>query len=146
MVQSGQVEICRIDGTCPPEWKRQFLVREQKRKKSPQTPATIGPFKPNPHKSKSSERLPPPKPHTPRWYKYHEQNGICHYCLEKIDPTEWTIDHKKPRLHGGIGHPENTVGCCWTCNHEKGSQTYEAFMVSEYLKRKRAQATKKRNS
>lgn len=46
----------------------------------------------------------------------------CQYCAEVFDHQDLTIDHVIPRMAGGKTNFENTVTCCKTCNHKKGSK------------------------
>ena len=45
--------------------------------------------------------------------------GCCAYCGDK--PNYLTIDHVKPRIHGGDSMRNNLVPACRTCNANKGS-------------------------
>jgi len=50
---------------------------------------------------------------------------ICHYC----NKSGSTIDHKIPVAEGGKQSPANCVCCCEKCNQEKGSLTYEDYII-----------------
>lgn len=45
----------------------------------------------------------------------------CNFCGVELKPNEVTIDHVKPRSHGGTNSWLNLVCSCWNCNQEKGS-------------------------
>jgi hypothetical protein len=46
----------------------------------------------------------------------------CGYCgVSELDAAaELTVDHYRPRSHGGPHEPENWVYCCHACNEFKG--------------------------
>jgi len=43
----------------------------------------------------------------------------CQYCLKKISHKSLTIDHVKPKSHGGKNVWENVVAACKPCNSHK---------------------------
>lgn len=45
--------------------------------------------------------------------------GLCAYCREN---RATTIDHIKPRSKGGSSLRSNSLPCCQSCNHDKGSE------------------------
>jgi 5-methylcytosine-specific restriction endonuclease McrA len=64
---------------------------------------------------------------------YLLQDGHCFYCQQPmllpspphhkcpLPPQRITLEHLVPRAHGGTHHPDNIVGACCRCNHERGS-------------------------
>lgn len=47
----------------------------------------------------------------------------CAYCnATPIDDKSLTIDHVKPRAHGGEDVTSNCIPACKRCNHDKGSR------------------------
>lgn len=75
--------------------------------------------------------LPTPRAGSYRYVTWHSQSGICHYCKQLTEGNRWTLDHKHPRSKGGkhkYNGRLNLVGCCMTCNHLKGSLTYDEFI------------------
>ena len=53
--------------------------------------------------------------------------GQCGYCGVHEDNVGalLTLDHHRPRLHGGSADDENLVYCCPKCNEHKGSYWHE---------------------
>lgn len=69
-----------------------------------------------------------PMGNTARTKTFVEQNGVCHYCDKQTEYKEWTVDHLIPTCRGGGNGRSNKVGCCATCNREKGPLTeFEAM-------------------
>jgi len=75
----------------------------------------------------------------PRGLRLHTiQNGLCFYCNKFVEYRSkvkhngrnvlgWTIDHRTPICRGGDNSWQNTVGCCYQCNHEKSCLTELEF-------------------
>lgn len=57
--------------------------------------------------------------------------GRCHYCLEKLTPKTFTVDHVVPLSAGGTDALRNLVACCKYCNKFKGSKLMDARMEAE---------------
>ena len=68
------------------------------------------------------------------------QDGRCHWCdrecysgpfagAEALLEDAFTSDHIVPRWRGGSDNPENVVGACWKCNHDRS-------VIEGYLLRK----------
>ena len=50
--------------------------------------------------------------------------GKCSYCGKIMNPfLEFSIDHVHPRSRGGADGLHNYVGCCRSCNSQKGART-----------------------
>lgn len=51
----------------------------------------------------------------------------CAYCEVHEDAVgaTLTVDHHRPRAHGGTDEVENLVYCCSRCNEHKGAYWYE---------------------
>ncbi|MCE2395916.1 HNH endonuclease [Candidatus Poribacteria bacterium] len=51
----------------------------------------------------------------------------CGYCgVHEVDVgSTLTIDHHRPRRHGGTDDNENVVYCCTRCNQHKGAYWHE---------------------
>lgn len=50
-------------------------------------------------------------------------NNRCAYCSQPpIDDKSLTIDHVKPRAHGGQDQTTNCIPACKRCNADKGSE------------------------
>lgn len=52
-------------------------------------------------------------------------NYTCQYCGKKVSPSNFTIDHVKPRSKGGAGSWENFAVACFPCNVKKRDRTPE---------------------
>lgn len=54
---------------------------------------------------------------------YDSTSGRCHLCGEKIDfdayPTEWEVDHSRPRSKGGTEHGNNLYPAHKSCNRAR---------------------------
>jgi hypothetical protein len=55
-------------------------------------------------------------------------NNSCVYCGSS---ENLTLDHVKPKTRGGRDEARNLVCACQTCNHQKGSQHWLAWWVSQ---------------
>jgi 5-methylcytosine-specific restriction endonuclease McrA len=62
------------------------------------------------------------------WHAMHGRNQDfrCAYCGRDFCASfdnfhSLTFDHIKPESHGGAHTFENTLACCWPCNHLKGA-------------------------
>lgn len=53
------------------------------------------------------------------WWKNKVAQGICHYCGEKFQPKELTLDHIVPVARGGRSTKGNCVPACKECNNQK---------------------------
>lgn len=82
-------------------------------------------------KKKQIPPLPTPRIGSWRYFTWHNQNGICHYCKQLTGGERWTVDHRHPKSKGGKQNHNNKfnlVGCCQSCNHLKGSLTEQEFL------------------
>ena len=62
--------------------------------------------------------------------------GRCFHCNKPIDRGEFTLDHLRPKFHGGDDHLHNLVFACWSCNQSKAGNDlaiYEAKRASAFL-------------
>lgn len=67
-----------------------------------------------------------------RWLLY-ERDQRCAYCRQEIPRlVDFTLDHVVPLAKGGKHEFENLVGCCSSCNRDKGQMS-----AAEYLETKR---------
>jgi len=57
------------------------------------------------------------------WWQQQCQLGVCHYCHEKVDPDDVTMDHIVPVSRGGTSTKGNVVPCCKDCNSKKAYLT-----------------------
>ena len=66
-----------------------------------------------------------------QWWKNKISKGLCHYCCEKFDPKELTMDHIIPLSRGGKSAKGNVVPCCIKCNREKKYYTPVDILIKE---------------
>jgi len=57
--------------------------------------------------------------------------GQCFYCLRKLGPDSWVIEHVRSRPEGSNGF-RNVVAACRGCNNRKGSSPARDFVRSLY--------------
>ena len=58
--------------------------------------------------------------------------GCCAYCGKQGDEHALTIDHVRPRSHGGSSLRSNLVPACVSCNQAKGSERdWETWFQSQ---------------
>ena len=56
-----------------------------------------------------------------------KKNKCCVYCGCN-EPLALTIDHKTPKIRGGLDNPGNLHVCCWICNQVKGNLNHSEFL------------------
>jgi 5-methylcytosine-specific restriction protein A len=54
-----------------------------------------------------------------QWWKQKLAKGICHYCEQKFEKEELTMDHILPIGRGGKSQKGNVVASCKECNNNK---------------------------
>ena len=64
------------------------------------------------------------------WWKQKLQAGLCHFCGQKFQAKELTMDHLVPLARGGLSTKNNLVPACKECNAKKKLST----PVDELLK------------
>lgn len=69
-----------------------------------------------------------------KWDVWSRDDYKCTYCGIG---RELSLDHIVPELHGGDVTVENLITACSNCNRKKGSMSYEEFINSKWLARKR---------
>lgn len=52
---------------------------------------------------------------------YHKYGLVCAYCGESLTKDTKTIDHKFPKVYGGVSILDNLLPACPKCNEEKSS-------------------------
>ncbi len=69
---------------------------------------------------------------------FERDNYKCHYCGQKVNENNATLDHKIPLSKGGTNSKDNLVVCCFECNSIKRGKTLEevAPKLLERLKKK----------
>ncbi len=55
---------------------------------------------------------------------FDRTDGHCGYCWVK---PATTIDHIKPKCHGGSNGYDNVIGACLQCNNDKGAMSLAEF-------------------
>lgn len=91
-------------------------------------------------RQKKRKRIDPKGKQYKKWQETRERylapktELLCYICKKPLTKETATLDHVKPKgSHPELRHDENNLQvCCWQCNGDKGSQSYEA-----YLKRRR---------
>jgi 5-methylcytosine-specific restriction endonuclease McrA len=68
---------------------------------------------------------------TSPWWKQELAKGICHYCGQKFEPAELTMDHILPVVRGGKSVKSNCIVCCKECNNEKKYLTPAEMILRE---------------
>ncbi len=53
------------------------------------------------------------------WWKRRRSTGLCHYCGQKFNPADLTMDHLIPISRGGRNNKGNVVPACKPCNNKK---------------------------
>ncbi len=66
-----------------------------------------------------------------QWWLNLLNSGICHYCEEKFDKDELTMDHILPLCRGGKSTKGNIVPCCKECNSEKSYLTPVEMILND---------------
>jgi 5-methylcytosine-specific restriction endonuclease McrA len=56
------------------------------------------------------------------WWKQKRAQGLCHYCHQKVAPSDITMDHIVPLIRGGRSVRGNVVPACRPCNSKKNGQ------------------------
>ena len=54
-----------------------------------------------------------------QWWKNLRGRGQCHYCKQRFDAKELSMDHVVPLSRGGKTVKTNLVACCKPCNNKK---------------------------
>ena len=80
------------------------------------------------------EKLKAKKLRNSQWWKNKIARGVCHYCEEKFDPEELTMDHIVPLARGGESTKGNVVPCCKSCNNKKKHYTPTEMILDELKK------------
>jgi len=61
------------------------------------------------------------------------EQGLCFYCLRKIQESNFTIDHVIPRCNGKEDNSyRNVVSCCFECNSRKQGREATDFLKQLY--------------
>jgi hypothetical protein len=66
-------------------------------------------------------------------------NCQCVYCGTIYEPEQLTLDHVRPRCHGGPTLTSNLVPSCRDCNRSKGTRNWLEWMRSTFGITKREQ-------
>ncbi len=66
-----------------------------------------------------------------QWWLNLLNSGICHYCEEKFEKEELTMDHILPLCRGGKSTKGNIVPCCKECNSEKSYLTPVEIILND---------------
>lgn len=69
-----------------------------------------------------------------QWWKNILGKGICHYCSQKFEAKDLTMDHLVPVARGGKSVRGNVVPACKKCNTEKKLATPVELAFQELKK------------
>ena len=72
-----------------------------------------------------------------QWWKNEIAKGNCHYCHNKFDSSELTMDHIVPLSRGGMSTKGNIVPSCKKCNNEKKYLTPVEIKLRELEEQKK---------
>jgi len=65
------------------------------------------------------------------WWKQQLATGVCHYCGEKFEAEELSMDHILPVVRGGKTTRGNVVVCCKPCNNDKKYLTPAEMLLKQ---------------
>ena len=69
-----------------------------------------------------------------RQHAHAVMGNICHWCLKKLTPKNFSFDHEIAVTRGGTFAWDNMMVICSGCNHTKGTLSREEFMkLHEFL-------------
>ncbi len=54
-----------------------------------------------------------------QWWRNQIGRGVCHYCGNKFEKAQLTMDHVVPIVRGGRSTKANVVVACKECNSHK---------------------------
>ncbi len=74
-----------------------------------------------------------------RWWQQKTAPGLCHYCGQKVNFHDLTMDHLVPLARGGRSTKENLVPSCKNCNNLK--KTMLPIEWQEHLDRSRHESS-----
>jgi len=61
---------------------------------------------------------------------FRREKGRCFYCLRRLRPGAWALDHVVSLAAGGDNSPANAVACCHECNCAKAESPAPDFLRS----------------
>ena len=75
---------------------------------------------------------------------FEQDAWICHYCGEKVNSTNASLDHFVPQVAGGKHNKDNLKTACLVCNSIKSGKTYEeaAPFLLKSIQERRVRADK----
>jgi len=74
-----------------------------------------------------------------RWWQQKTAPCLCHYCGQKVNFHNLTMDHLVPLARGGRSTKENLVPSCKNCNNLK--KTMLPIEWQDYLDRARHESS-----
>lgn len=66
---------------------------------------------------------------------YYMFDGKCAYCGAELNPDNFTIDHKIPRISGGGNEFSNLFPSCRHCNSQKSGRTIDEYRFAFFNKK-----------
>lgn len=70
------------------------------------------------------------------WWKAKLQEGLCHFCQQKFNAKDLTMDHLVPLARGGLSTKNNLVAACKQCNAKKKLSTPVDDILNQLQKEK----------
>ncbi len=74
---------------------------------------------------------------------YVLRKNRCIYCGRKLGKYNKSLDHRYPRVYGGISVTNNLFPCCSTHNSEKSDMNHEQYLKYKKLRQKQRKELKK---
>ncbi len=68
-----------------------------------------------------------------QWWKNKVAEGTCHYCGDRFDPADLTLDHIVPIARGGKSTRSNVVPSCKQCNSTKKYYTPAELILRDKM-------------
>ncbi len=68
------------------------------------------------------------------WWRRQLEDGVCHYCGQKVGAAALTLDHVVPVSRGGTSSKGNVVPACRECNSKKKYLTPAEQILDELEK------------
>jgi hypothetical protein len=66
---------------------------------------------------------------------YSMFDGKCAYCGVELNPDNFTIDHKNPKINGGGNEFSNLFPSCRHCNSQKSGRTINEYRLAFFNKK-----------
>jgi len=67
------------------------------------------------------------------WWQNQLEKGECHYCAQKFEKKDLTMDHIVPLSRGGKSTKGNVVVACKPCNSDKKYYTAAELILKNQM-------------